>query len=90
MRILNYNERKRRLREKRNVIVDGMLDVVNYHFRDMDNDAKYSPHYWAYDEEKIIAMMKRIGFSDAHKWEIDERLVNPKRINRTIYVVGIK
>ena len=85
-----YQEKKIRLIKKRNAKIDSMIDVVNYNFRDAFNHEKYTMHFWAYDEEKLIKMVKRMGFTEACTWNIDVNLVNKKRLDRTIYVKGVK
>jgi len=66
------------------------IDLVNYHFRDQDDDPKYNPHFWAYDLEKLKSMAKTAGFKKIKKWKFDPRIANPKRRWGSIYIEAIK
>lgn len=79
-----------RWQRKRDCVIETYIDVLNYHFRDQQDDDKYSPHLWSYDLEKLEFMLKASGFTEIGEWEIDLSLVNPKRIDRTLYVVAVK
>ncbi len=77
---------------KRNCLKDfnTYIDLLNYHFRDQDDDKKYNPHFWAYDYEKIVDMMRRSGFVKIRRWKFDNRIANSKRKWGSIYVCGEK
>lgn len=66
------------------------IDLLNYHFRDQDDDEKYNPHYWAYDFEKFLSLFKSAGFSKVEKWKFDSSIANPKREWGSIYVIATK
>lgn len=66
------------------------IDLLNYVFRDQDDDKKYNPHFWAYDFEKLESLFKEAGFPKAGRWPFDESIANPKREWRSIYVVATK
>ncbi len=66
------------------------IDLVNYHFRDQDDDMKYSPHYWAYDFEKLESLFKNAGFNKVERWKFDPLIANPKREWGSIYVIATK
>lgn len=77
---------------KRNFLTDinTYIDLLNYHFRDQDNDEKYNPHFWAYDYEKLQSVLKEKGFSEIKKWSFDEKIANPKRKFGSLYVIAKK
>jgi len=77
---------KRNCREHFNTYID----LVNYHFRDQDDDFKYNPHFWAYDFEKLKSMVKTAGFRKVKKWKFDFNIANPKRKWGSIYIEAIK
>jgi predicted SAM-dependent methyltransferase len=79
-----------RWRQKRDCVIDTYIDLLNYHFRDQENDEKYSPHLWSYDFDKLCFMLKEQGFVKVAKWEVDLSMANPKRVDRTIYVIATK
>lgn len=66
------------------------IDLVNYVFRDQDDDDKYNPHYWAYDLEKLVSLFKDAGFSSVEPWTFDPALANPKREWGSVYVIATK
>jgi SAM-dependent methyltransferase len=66
------------------------IDLLNYHFRDQDDDEKYNPHYWAYDFEKLKSLFTNPGFSKVERWKFDPTLANPKREWGSIYVIATK
>jgi predicted SAM-dependent methyltransferase len=77
---------------KRNCLNDfnTYIDLVNYHFRDQDDDEKYTTHLWTYDFEKITSMMRGAGFSNVKKWDFDDKIANPKREWGSLYVIAKK
>ncbi|MEW8996150.1 methyltransferase domain-containing protein [Clostridium sp.] len=85
-----YNNTSKRWIEKKKCVITSYIDVVNYHFRDVNDSDEYTPHLWAYNYHKLICLLKEAGFSSASKWDIDLNLINAKRMDRTIYVIGIK
>jgi len=70
--------------------INTYLDLVNYVFRDQDDDATYNPHYWAYDQQKLAAMFAGAGFSRVEPWTFDPVIANPKRQWGSIYVAATK
>ena len=66
------------------------IDLVNYHLRDQDDDPKYNPHYWGYDKEKLISLLKSVGFSEIRNWKFDSTIANPKRKYGSIYIEAQK
>lgn len=66
------------------------IDLVNYHFRDQDDDEKYNPHFWDYDFEKLRDLFLSAGFSSVEKWEFDPIIANPKREFGSIYIIAAK
>ncbi len=66
------------------------IDLVNYHFRDQDDDREYNPHYWAYDFEKLKSLFQCAGFNKIKKWKFEPHIANPKRQWASLYVVGVK
>lgn len=66
------------------------IDLVNYHFRDQDDNLEYNPHYWAYDFEKLKSLIKSTGFTKMDKWKFDSSIANPEREWGSLYVVATK
>ncbi|RJR24755.1 methyltransferase domain-containing protein [Candidatus Microgenomates bacterium] len=66
------------------------IDLLNYHFRDQDDEEKYNPHYWAYDFEKLQSLFKNAGFSKIEKWKFNPSIASPKREWGSIYVIATK
>lgn len=66
------------------------LDLINYVFRDQDDDPTYHPHFWAYDHEKLVQLFTEAGFSTVEPWDFDPELANPKREWGSVYVVATK
>jgi predicted SAM-dependent methyltransferase len=66
------------------------LDLINYVFRDQDDDATYHPHYWAYDAEKLVRLFTDAGFSRVEPWAFDPRVATPGREWGSVYVVATK
>lgn len=67
-----------------------VIDFLNYHFRDQDDDKKYAPHLWAYDYEKLKSLLVDAGFHTAARWNFDEKIANPKRKFGSIYITVVK
>lgn len=70
--------------------INTFLDLINYVFRDQDDDPTYHPHYWAYDHEKLVQLFTEAGFTTVNPWPFDPALANPKRQWASIYVVATK
>ncbi|MGP3951831.1 class I SAM-dependent methyltransferase [Streptomyces sp. 7N604] len=70
--------------------INTFLDVVNYVFRDQDDDPAYNPHYWAYDHEKLVQLFTEAGFTTVEPWPFDPTVANPKRQWASVYVVATK
>lgn len=66
------------------------IDFLNYHFRDQDDDKKYHPHLWTYDQEKLRSLLKEGGFKKTGVWKFNPQITNPKREFGSIYIYGIK
>ncbi|MFE6053743.1 class I SAM-dependent methyltransferase [Kitasatospora sp. NPDC056446] len=66
------------------------LDLINYVFRDQDDDPTYNPHYWAYDHEKLAQLFTEAGFRTVEPWTFDPTMANPKRQWASVYVVATK
>ncbi|RLC35355.1 glycosyltransferase [Candidatus Shapirobacteria bacterium] len=66
------------------------IDLVNYHFRDQDDDDIYTPHLWTYDFEKMEFLLKSVGFKTVGLWNFDETIANPKREWASLYVIAKK
>jgi predicted SAM-dependent methyltransferase len=66
------------------------LDLINYVFRDQDDDPKYTPHLWAYDAEKLTELFSAAGFATVEPWPFDPRLAAPERRWASVYVVATK
>lgn len=87
-----YNRAIKTWYSKRNCLKDinTYIDLVNYHFRDQDDDAKYNPHYWAYDFDKLKSLAISAGFHDVKKWKFNSKIANPKRKFGSIYIEAKK
>jgi SAM-dependent methyltransferase len=70
--------------------INTYLDLINYVFRDQDDDATYHPHYWAYDAEKLVRLFTDAGFSRVEPWAFDPRVATPGREWGSVYVVATK
>jgi len=68
------------------------IDTVNYVFRDQDDDEIYTPHFWAYDLEKMKQLFTDAGFeaSSVRVWDFDPHIATPKREWGTLYVEAQK
>lgn len=66
------------------------LDLINYHLRDQDDDEEYTPHFWAYDFEKLKSLLKNAGFLRVEKWKFDSAIANPERKWGSCYVMATK
>ncbi|MFF0293193.1 class I SAM-dependent methyltransferase [Kitasatospora sp. NPDC004614] len=70
--------------------INTYLDLINYVFRDQDDDPTYNPHYWAYDHEKLAQLFTEAGFRTVEPWTFDPTMANPKRQWASVYVVATK
>ncbi|MEU6442482.1 methyltransferase domain-containing protein [Streptomyces sp. NPDC047046] len=70
--------------------INTRLDLINLVFRDQDDDPTYTPHLWAYDEEKLVQLFTEAGFGAVEPWAFDAHLANPKRRWGSVYVVATK
>lgn len=70
--------------------INTYLDLINYVFRDQDDDPTYTPHHWAYDHEKLTQLFTDAGFRSVEPWPFDPAVANPKRQWGSVYVVAIK
>ncbi|WP_228718262.1 class I SAM-dependent methyltransferase [Kitasatospora acidiphila] len=70
--------------------INTYLDLINYVFRDQDDDPTYNPHYWAYDLEKLAQLFSEAGFRTVEPWTFDPATANPKRQWASVYVTATK
>ncbi len=70
--------------------VNSYIDLLNFIFRDQDDDPKYTPHLWAYDFEKLKSLLENVGFQRIRKWRFNEEIANPERKWGSLYVIGTK
>ncbi|WP_416970589.1 class I SAM-dependent methyltransferase [Streptomyces sp. 4F14] len=70
--------------------INTQLDLINYVFRDQDDDPVYHPHYWAYDHDKLVQLFTEAGFTTVEPWPFDPSIANPKREWASVYVVATK
>lgn len=70
--------------------INTYLDLINYVFRDQDDDPNYTPHLWAYDHEKLTQMFTEVGFRSVEPWPFDPTIANPKRQWGSVYVIATK
>ncbi|WP_338676539.1 methyltransferase domain-containing protein [Streptomyces sp. SCSIO 30461] len=70
--------------------INTYLDLINYVFRDQDDDPGYTPHLWSYDLEKLSQLFAEAGFETVEPWEFDAAMANPKREWGSIYVVATR
>ncbi|MBV1957664.1 methyltransferase domain-containing protein [Streptomyces sp. BV333] len=70
--------------------INTYLDLINYVFRDQDDDPTYNPHYWAYDFEKLSQLFTEAGFTTVAPWNFDPSVANPKRQWASVYVIATK
>ena len=70
--------------------INTFLDLINYVFRDQDDDPTYSPHLWAYDHQKLVQLYGEAGFTSVKPWTFDSTLANPKRQWASVYVIATK
>lgn len=66
------------------------IDLINYIFRDQDDNNTFTPHLWSYDLEKLKSLLCEAGFSKVNKWKFDSTIAREKRKWASIYVEGIK
>jgi predicted SAM-dependent methyltransferase len=70
--------------------INTFLDLINYVFRDQDDDSTYAPHLWAYDFEKLSQMFTEAGFETVEPWGFDPMITSPKRQWGSVYVIATK
>lgn len=87
-----YAEMRERWYGRRNCRGDfnTYLDLVNYVFRDQDDDDKYTPHLWAYDHDKLTSLFTDAGFRKVEPWTFDPAIANPEREWASLYVIATK
>lgn len=66
------------------------LDLVNYVFRDQDDSDRYTPHLWAYDQEKLASLCAEAGFRRVEPWLHDASIANPEREWGSVYTIARK
>lgn len=77
-------------REGRDEHFNTYLDLVNYVFRDQDDSDRYTPHLWAYDEERLSGLCLEQGFRTVTPWPFDPELANPDREWGSVYIEAEK
>ncbi|MGI8310710.1 class I SAM-dependent methyltransferase [Saccharopolyspora hattusasensis] len=82
--------RERWFGRRDNFHCDTYIDLVNYVFRDQDDSAKYTPHLWAYDFDKLVSLFEEAGFRHVERWPFDPSIANPDREWASLYVRAIK
>ncbi|MBT2511658.1 methyltransferase domain-containing protein [Streptomyces sp. ISL-98] len=70
--------------------INTRLDLVNFVFRDQDDNPKYTPHLWAYDHEKLVQFFTEAGFTTVEPWTFDPTMANPKHRWGSVYVIATK
>lgn len=83
-----FAELKERWYAKRDCVeaLNTPIDLLNIHFRDEDASAKYTPHLWAYDFNKLESLLIKYGFTDVKLWSFDPSIANQKREWGSVYV----
>lgn len=78
--------------KKRNCLGDfnTYIDLVNYIFRDQDDDTEFNPHLWTFDFEKLKSLLNDGGFKKVEPWEFDNKIANPRREWGSVYVSAIR
>jgi predicted SAM-dependent methyltransferase len=77
-------------REGRDEHFNAYLDLVNYVFRDQDDSDRYTPHLWAYDEERLGELCLEQGFRTVAQWPFDPEIANPDREWGSVYIEAEK
>jgi len=87
-----FNEIIKRWYSKRDCLghFNTYIDLVNYHFRDQDDNEKYTPHLWSYDKNKLTSLLVNGGFTAVKKWKFDSKLANKERQFGSIYIIAKK
>ncbi|MER8094093.1 class I SAM-dependent methyltransferase [Streptomyces goshikiensis] len=70
--------------------INTYLDLINYVFRDQDDDPEYTPHLWAYDLDKLRQLFTEAGFKTVEPWAFDPTMANAKREWASVYVVATR
>ncbi|WP_327283312.1 class I SAM-dependent methyltransferase [Streptomyces sp. NBC_01205] len=70
--------------------INTYLDLINYVFRDQDDDPAYAPHLWAYDLDKLRQLFTEAGFKTVEPWAFDPTMANAKREWASVYVVATR
>ncbi|MER7508958.1 methyltransferase domain-containing protein [Streptomyces lavendulae] len=70
--------------------INTYLDLINYVFRDQDDDPAYTPHLWAYDLDKLRQLFTEAGFKTVEPWAFDPSMANAKREWASVYVVATR
>lgn len=70
--------------------INTFLDLINYLFRDQDDSPNYTPHHWAYDQEKLTQMFQEAGFQAVKPWDFNPTMANAKRQWGSVYVLAVK
>ena len=50
--------------------IDLGIDLVSLAIRDQDADEVYNPHFWGYDETKLISLFEKFGFVNIKKMAV--------------------
>ncbi|MFF4387044.1 class I SAM-dependent methyltransferase [Streptomyces sp. NPDC001552] len=70
--------------------INTYLDLINYVFRDQEDDPAYTPHLWAYDLDKLCQLFTEAGFKTVEPWAFDPTMANAKREWASVYVVATR
>ncbi len=70
--------------------INTYIDLINYVFRDQDDDPRYNPHYWAYDYDKLVSLFSDAGFSTVERWPFNASIANPDREWGSVYAIATK
>lgn len=66
------------------------IDLINYVFRDQDDDEEFNPHLWTFDFEKLDSLLRAVGFKDVRPWKLDKKIANSRREWGSVYVKAVK
>jgi SAM-dependent methyltransferase len=72
------------------VEINGLIDYVNYLFRDQIENPKYTVHHWAFDQESLTKLLNDAGFKTVKKVYIHPQYSNPDREFYSLYISAIK
>lgn len=70
--------------------INSNIDVINYLFRDQFDNPNYTVHWWGYDQENLLKLLKKAGFSLVKKWKFDKTICNLERKYYSLYLIAKK